>query len=320
VGEEAPERTGDEPAGPRLDPARTSVVADPFNPGRRAIVTWATDVSATASITAAPTSREPGCPDKLIAFTSAPSPGGSAVLTDLCPGVTYAVGLHFRAGTAQTSYNLVAPSVFSHGYDVERVFQDRPVDMARIGVEFDYSLTFRETLRSETQDNDGAIPRRMSLVFPHSPGNDPPAHRYEFSQYYDGRARPAMECSSVANFGRSESGIPLVVQGGEFILQDSHFSFGEYQPERIGLTDTGRPRTRRCPSPYNQFNHIRSITDCGAYVNRLAPVGDSNLVDQMLAGAPAVFSATVPWCDNPIRQIEVTLTVTMREVRTLRGT
>jgi hypothetical protein len=49
-------------------------------------------------------------------------------------------------------------------------------------------------------------------------------------------------------------------------------------------------------------------------------VGTSNLVDQMLAGAPAVFSATVPWCDNPVNLFEVTLTVTMREVRTLRGT
>jgi hypothetical protein len=40
----------------------------------------------------------------------------------------------------------------------------------------------------------------------------------------------------------------------------------------------------------------------------------------MLAGPPAVFSATVPWCDNPENLLEVTLTVTMREIRTLVGT
>jgi hypothetical protein len=320
VGEEVPQRTGDETAGPRLDPTRTSLVADPADPARRAIVTWATDVSATVSITAAPTSREPGCPDEVIPFTSAPSPGGSAVLTDLCPGVTYAVGLHFRDGTAQTSYKLLAPSVFSFGYDVEQVFQDLFVDMARITAELDYTLTFRETLNGAANDRDGVIPKRMSLVFPSSPGGDPPPHRVEQSQYYDGRARPAMECSSFSSFDRRESGIAWVAHGGELVLQDSHFSFGQYRPTRIGLTDTGDAYTRRCPSPFNQFNHTGSDPICGAYVARLAPVGASNLVDRMLAGAPAVFSATVPWCDNPENLLEVTLTVTMREVRTLRGT
>lgn len=317
VGDERPEHT-DQPdfGGPRLRWGQVSAEPDPSNPSRRAIVQWATDEQSRVTIQLTPQSSTDSCPAKTTTLSD-PSREASTSVRGLCPGISYYVSFDLEADSGRTVYDSWNPHN-GLGPEVGIIRRSAVLTMDPLPVTFDYQLTFEETLGGETV-NKGVVPTRMNLQFPQD-ATGGAAHSYDYAQYFDGHARFELDCSNPSHFNRSESGINLNLRGGRFYLAESSFQLETYYPTSRGIFDGGPGR--RCPTLYNQVNH--TPTDprraCPVRVGNLAPVGETNTIDAMLSGGTGEFTASVPMCSSSAnRQFTVTLTVQMRESRTLRG-
>lgn len=321
IGAEVPELVDDETGGgPRLDWDRVSAVVDPADPARRVVVSWASDLPAVTTVTAEPMRASRACPPRRAA-ASPRGTDGSVTIDGLCPGSEYLVHFDLRGDEGSTLYRVTGGTDPAPDSDRRRIVRSARVTTADLAVEYDYQLTFRETLDGENVTGKGVIPERIAVVFPRSYDPAHPTYEFLYSQYYDGRARFGLDCADPAHFDQAGSGVRATLRGGRFALQESTFIFDIFDSAERGVTDTAYGR--RCPSPANQFHQSPSDPrrTCGPHITALEPQGSSDHLAGMLSGEPAVFVADVPMCrGGTARRFTVTLTVQLREVRTLSGT
>ncbi len=313
IGEERPELTGDHTVGPRVRWRQVSATPDPDAPARRALVSWASTEPARVLVTATAQHDRDQCPQRR-SERSTLSDHGRLRIDGLCPGIGYYVSLDLidEAGHRRI-YDVWNPLEGLSGVDIVR--RSATVEMQPLPTTYDYRLTFRLT-QDGRPFGTSLVPLELNLAFPDDRTHD--QRVYQFSQFYDGRARLELDCSGPGHYSRSGSGVPLDLTGGQFDLAESRFLFESYYPVRHGVLDTGPPR--RCPSLANQVNQTYSDPSkaCGFTVS-LGPVGASNSVENLLSGGTAQFIGTSRCRSNDSLVLTANLTVQLRETRTLRG-
>lgn len=312
IGEESPaEALEGEPTGPRLHWGRTSARPDPTDPARTVLLDWAADQPASITVEARTLNPTPGCRSVWNSET-AKAVEGTLRIEGLCPGTEYLLDVHLADGPVRTSYSALGER---HGPGAHLVTRSVPVTTEVLHATFDYELTVRELSRGRTID-EGVVPKRLLLAFPDiTPTN---RHTYEFSQYYDGRAYFLLDCANPSHYDRRESGIATTLRGGTFSMAEVEYTFAQYVPSQTGIFDGGRGR--RCPTFFNQANQTETVSTCTATVRSLTASDQSDHLSRMLAGEPAVLRGYANPCRLDHRRIELTLTVRLREERSLRGT
>ncbi len=295
--------------GPRLRTGQVSVTPSSSDP-RAIVARWAAVDATTVLVSASPSGAGQGCPTKTSA-RSAPASAGTITLGGLCPGQEYFVSFDLMNGSGRTIYNAWNQPAIS---GVDFVARSWPVTTHRMPVTFDYQLRFALSGRGQIS---AVVPTVLSFGFPDD-GTHTPV-RFNFSQYYDGRARMGLDCAEPAHYNRSGSGIDLNLSGGTFGPAESSFIFDTYWPTARGVFDTGSGRI--CPSLFNQVHHTPSVdsSECHFSITRMAPENGSDWIDHLLSGGAAHFSGSAQCLSNPAITLTATLTVHMGQVRTLHG-